>query len=469
MISGPFIDQDMNYSDVNIAYVLTELCLYKCTDLQAGVPISWAIVLAGVSYPELVSIKFSRVRSRDNHVYVMGYANPGTTTADIVVFHSEDSGSTWAYSTIPGANMSMKPYTVVTSSYIYNRLAGVWATPYTMTIPRITDPANVCSPWAMAYTFECVQLSGYPPIYTPPSCWVEVTGLDGGASPYYATAVRGTNPEVSPTGFANNLLGWNFAGAEAFLTDYFCSWTRAINGSVNMPKEDTRQEVDINFGGSGFGYPAQPSKTLVTVFVFYNIPSQIVPRGFDIGKHSPLKVYVGTKDRVYKSSDGAAHFIEHLTYDGANDIECHMAQPAADDEITFWSATTGELIRTFNGGIAGVYGGVLDLIPSSVPYRIASDPINGFPIWVLEHQCENKFKLRKSVDGVVWSDITINGTTDLYSAKSLKEYAMVGTLQRRIILLTNSGIWYSTDEATFTNKLGNYPADDYLPVVANLW
>ena len=447
-ISGKFIDQDMNSVDVNTAYSLTELCLYKCTDLQNNPPATWAIVLASTTYPELTDVKFSRVRARGNYVYVMGVVNISAVDADIVVFYSTDAGVTWNYSlAATHAAVTFKPYTVTKESAL-----SVANTRLDVPHVRVGDATATFNP-------ICVAMQWW---------W---QGIYGAWRYYWEVTANTINEQGYASGigyhgddmlFAHDeLRGDGGVLATAVLDDYFgVGWGSFFAGWANMPIDVARSYISM-------------SSTAGTVFqadtwVFWDKPSIVAPTAFDIGKHNPFIVYVGSNDTIYKSIDGGAHFVEHITSDGAMDIECHLAQSASDAEITFWSATTGELIRTVGGVVTGVYGGVLDVVPIDIPFRIASDPVNGFPIWVLEHQGSYVYKLRKSNDGAVWTDITVDGSTSLSGARSLKEYAVAVTLERRIVLLKTSGIWYSTDEGTFTNKKGAY-GGFYYPAVVNLW
>ena len=468
-LSGPFIDQDMNYVDINTAYHLTELCLYKTTDLQVNPPVTGAIVLAAVTYvATFPDLKFCRVRARGNYVYVLAVANIGVTDADIIVFYSLDAGVTWNYTVVVSdATVSFKSYTVTHKPLEITSWPNCNGGILTQTHVRTGDSvAGVCNPWALAAR-----------IYDHPTGMG--TFLDWQTQAKDATTIHDYYASTSPhnviVGTGNYLLGGNGAAGAAFLDDYFGvgGWTAQtfplLDG--NMPKDVNR--VNVKFGAyhcTQFGDPG-PFYFEGESWVFWHMPSVVLPTAFDIGKHDPLKVYVGTEDKIYKSSDGAQHFIEHITSDGANDIECHLAQPASDDEITFWSATTRELIRTNGGIIGGVFGGVIDVsVPNlPIPYRIASDPINGFPIYVLEHQGSNAYKLRYSSDGVNWSDVTIGGSTSMTGARSLKSYGVVAApTQRRHIFLKVDGIFYSVDGTTFTDKKGAYPGYG-VPVVANLW
>lgn len=454
-ISGPFIDQDMNSVDVNTAYFLTKICLYKVADLQVNPPITGAIVLSLLTFPELTDVEFSRVRARGDNVYVMGVVNQSAAEADVVVFYSHDAGTTWGYSiAVADAPFTFNSYTVTYA--VSNIVTAAGDAQLVSSHVREGDALVANNPLAVVFTHHWTDLGA----------WLYFGRGDGGAL---------TNDILNATAFDDLDLYTHVAfrelataaASQAALDSYFgvggwTSWA-PMHGWSTFPKEAARTQVT-----SFRNHCGTPGSFSHESWVFWNKPSIVAPKGFDIGKHNHMIVYVGTEDKIFKSTDGGAHFVEHIASDGANDIECHLAQSLADEEITFWSATTGELIRTVGGVVAGVYGGVLDVTPQPTPFRIASDPINGFPIWVLEHQGSDVYKLRKSVDGAVWSDITVDGSTSLSGARSLKEYAMAGTLQRRIILLKSNGIWYSTDEATFTNKIGDY-ADFNLPVVANMW
>jgi hypothetical protein len=460
-LSGPFIDQDMNYVDIQTAYHLTELVLYKTTDLQTNPPITGAIVLAYSTFAELTDVKFCRVRARGNYVYVMGMVNIGAADADIVVFYSSDSGTTWRYTLVAqDVPIDFKTYKVTYNNSTLGSLGAGTGVSYDTHV-RWGDSINTKNPWAIVlrhYTTRTDHPGWDGFAATGAADVIHPTGAASGEDPdgthYYA--------------MVNNYLTIpEKVIADGYVTDYLGAHDGGITVTSNMPLDAARIKVAHACVG-----PSDP--WFNESWVFWNIPDPIKPTAFDIGKHNPLKVYVGTKDRIYRSNDGAAHFEEYLAY-GANDIECHLAQSASDDEITFWS-DDGFLVRTVGGAVGGVYGGVADVSPIAVPFRITSDPINGFPIFVLEHQGSEVYKLRKSVDGVAWSDLTVDGSTSLTKARSLKEYAIVTTLQRRIIVLKSNGIFYSTDESTFTNKTGNftgfapgYAGNGASPVVANLW
>jgi hypothetical protein len=456
-ITGVLIDQAMNAVDIQTAYRLTFSILEKTANLQTTPP-TWATVLSTVTYSaDLPQLYFARVVARSNYVYVYGYYTVATDMVNGVVFYSSDSGSTWGYTTIPaGLTYGADKFTVPPGPVAFN---GAVMTPigYNNEIHYVIVYDGTKQFPGGDDIFGYIQL----PVVLPSSTTIDIEYDIFGDYPSVNYNTAGDNPPViiDTAGTLTPITGgYHFSGH--------------LNTNVRMAGD--RSKI---FSGWVYGdpprwaaYSAAWRHSWITNLVVNGVVYDSKPpfSAIDCGRHTPTVVYVGSTTRIYKSIDGGQHFVEHITTDGAYDIECHIAQPTADAEITFIN-TAGELIRTIGGVVGGVYGGIIDVSPIAMHLRIASDPVNGFPLWVLEHQGGEVYKLRKSVDGAVWSDITINGSTSLMFARSLKEYAMAGTLQRRIVLLTSTGIWYSTDEATFTNKLAAFVGFSSPPVVVNLW
>jgi hypothetical protein len=445
-ITGIIIDQAVVSQD--IAYILTAEALFKTSTLNETDPV-WESILDTDDFEALTDVTFSRVVARGSHVYVMGVSGVDGSTANLTVWYSSTFGEVFYYSIVTeNMTVEVREYTV-TMQQIAEEVAGPSggynSTPGTLTFTRIGDEGSTYNPVAFAYqAFQTEVLDGLL-YYT--MIGFDYTGADSILNHSPSSTVYNT---IKGTG--NWLMGDSGAAGELILDDYFGvgNWSEFAGDSWNMPLEAAR--ININYLIEGWD-AVSGEEAGATIWIFWNAPSVIAPAAIDMGKHNYSVVYVGTDDKIYKSIDGGAHW-ELFTEDyGAFDIECHMAQSVDDLDITFFSHN-GYLFRTNNGAIESVFGGgVGDVEPSRVPYRISSDPIIGFPIFLLECQGGDTFNVIKSDDGVTWTDLV----EDVIGARGIKCYRYIADNTRRILYMTPTAIFSSDDDGvTFDDKTGDY-------------
>lgn len=465
-LSGFTLDQTIDMEYRQYAYLLraissTSFKLFRTTAITDPSP-TWTAVLDNATYTaDFPQLQFCRVVARHKCVYVLGFYVKTVGIVHPIVFSSKDFGATWYYADInDDYSWEVNSFTVVPKAGGY---AG-WLLNFhgggtnIANFDEYYDGAENF-PSHVEYTYlqlpEALPSSGGPTIDIswdsvgdfpsadydgdgdlPPKIWdvniTSTTPIDGGF--HY---VGHLNTDVEMAADRSKLLaGWHYA--------YNARWT---------PHEVISRNCQI--------------RNLIISGDIYS--SELVYPAMDVGKHDYKVVYISSDNRIYMSPDSGQHFEVYYDSLGAYDIECHIAQDEADAEITF-IGSDGHLYRTADSIVGGVYGGVEDVVPIKIPIRVASDPVNAYPIWILEHQGYDVFKLRKSVDGVVWTDITVDGSTSLQWARSLREYANSETLQRILVFLKKNKIKYSIDECATAplDRIGNHPKFSF-PTVINLY
>lgn len=362
---------DASLSPLSTVYWVAEReSIWKTPNLGGGLA-TWTESYTAAQFESdnlCTECQFLRVLAvAEGLVDALAYAKNSEGVGSAWHIRSNNGGATWNAHQIED-NIGTKDYTIVTKDYTYDRASG-WVVNTELEIARISDD-NTYSPWAMAYTYENITVPGGG------DCLVNVDSLGGGATRYNVD-LRGSNPSISPTGFANNLLGPNYAPAEAFLTDHFGTWYRAINGSTNMPKEEARNTVEVVWGGTGWDYPAKPSKTHVTVYLFYNMPSPEMPSAMDVAKGNASWIYVGLEDKIMASEDGGVTWFEFYGSHGAYDI---CVDPLLPGAVYYWSSTGSlNLIVKQTLGAAGTIttAGLMTESALDLFGRIARDPSSG--------------------------------------------------------------------------------------------
>lgn len=456
------IDQDVDPLNNNVAYILTKEELWMTSNLQSNPP-TWTKVLTNTSFSaNMTDVAFSRVRCRSTRTYVLGKAINSTSETWYAVCFYSTNGTDWNYSWVvedipegsapfhleedvpwqnPVRDDPNRGLTVIHNGVMCGGV--MWGKRTSIIWPGVEIRYGTSKP-VYSVTPE--------PVTT--TMKIRVTGANLPSFGYNAVSCGITTKDWRPRvvwGMGGDYTTGTYLGGGVWYYEVnppggSSNWYLGITDAKGTWIMDCWEQFDfmaeiIEWNGYNLGEPAI---------------------AFDVGRHDPNKVYVSTSDKIYRSVDGGLHWDVYIDDHAANDIECHYAQ-ANDDEITFWG-TDGKLYRTNGGKVEGVYGGVADISPIKIPFRVASDPVNGFPIFVLEHQGGDVYKVRKSVDGVSWTDIA----TGVHRARSLKSYAVTTTQQRRYVYLSEGKIWYCSDEATFVDRTGNYPSF-WTPCVINLY
>ncbi|MBU2177438.1 MAG: hypothetical protein KJ556_20290, partial [Gammaproteobacteria bacterium] len=221
-------------------------------------------------------------------------------------------------------------------------------------------------------------------------------------------------------------------------------------GDWSMPLEDTRVNMPfaVESQGCGASFPIGPYP--VVLWTFWAYTDLIVPKAMDVGRHNSSVVYVSANDKILRTSNGGITWEDYITDHGANDIECHQAQWSADEDITYW-ADDGHLYRASDGDYgSGLY---LELSPVNTPYRISSDPVDGWPIYALPYSDTlggNLIKIEQSSTNLVKLDLSL----------PIALHSTIGATvaDRRYYFLDGSGIWYSSDGESFSDKQGGWTA-----------
>jgi len=460
-----FIDQDVDPDNTDNAYMLTTTSLWKTSALTGAV--SWSEILTYDQFSDLDGVTFLRVRARSGYVYVLGKGNPITGSSDVIVFYSYDSGTSWSYSVVEENAISEYPSLEI-DSYGHSG----WDSPGSYISANVIGNIIVIEEGVVCATGGCqafpnvkrwVNIKIDPPAPEPAGTYPTIEFDIGGRCPS-----QGYDDDGDAYPWCTLFMESTWAGV------YGDPLTTHASGTL-----DTRYVQEVLGFGNPWGHegrwsacPPEPCDDAIKKANFYITNIEIAglpygakdPKAFDIGRHDPRVVYVGTSLKIWTSLDGAQNWDVYTDEIGARDIECHYAQGDADGEITFWDSDG--YIRRSSGGIGGgvVLGDAADVSYTDTPLRVASDTVNAWPIYILEHQGAQNYTLKKTDNGVTWDSVE----EDIELAKSLKTYAVSSSFDRRIVYLKNDGIMYSEDGENFENKNTNYNSWGF-PVVINLF
>jgi hypothetical protein len=187
-------------------------------------------------------------------------------------------------------------------------------------------------------------------------------------------------------------------------------------------------------------------------WVFWHAPSINAPSAMDVGKHNASIVYVGTKDAIIKSIDGAESFAEYIPEIEAYDIECYRGQDPLDGNLKIW---------TDDGKMYWTWRTVLNLVRyqeiagNKVHLRIASQPVSARPTWLLAGTASEVFDLIKG--HMPYSVNHETKASDIPHARSLVFTRGDTTDSYRLFYLSASEILYSEDWGeTIDDKIGDW-------------
>ena len=170
--------------------------------------------------------------------------------------------------------------------------------------------------------------------------------------------------------------------------------------------------------------------------IYYGIPPNTsTPNALDVSRTNNNYVYVGTENKVWKSTDGGitwAQSLDHGSFDLAVD-------PQLAGVYYHWS-TTGNLELVVADTVSG---SALDTeTPANIPLRVARD-LNSGRLWTLDSQTTLRMRNLGS-----WSDLD----TGLSGSRGLHAY-----LGGKLIYLDAATILYSADYgATQADKTGGW-------------
>jgi hypothetical protein len=438
-IGGPSapVDSDLAEGTTKLIVIQADGSVQVCEDVTAETP-AWSEVwdatqLTGGTFGALCRVRFAPGSS--DIVYVLGYGEREGANNPFVL-RSSNGGQTWAESWID-ETLAETPYTVTTSSF--SQATDVYAAfiePVIATMPHTRYGLDKTSnPYLIAFQhtpgeFSLSGGSWHRDWVTPPM------GDDGIASD---AALGSRTSSGAIFVWFNDLL----TGSEL---DTAIAWADAVFGAggytgetdhwLHMPNEANRVNVVFGLGTWAFGVdPGEYSDVLsCTSWVVWDEPHTEQPTALDVARGNPNWVYVGTADKVWKSTDGGFTWALSLEDHGSNDIH---VDPGPAGVYYHWAADGGlELVSADT-----VTPPDLDTeAPVSAPLRLARD-LNTGRLWGI-----NAGATLKCRNNAAWSD----QQTGLTGGRGLHAY--VGG---KLIFVDSGHVYISDDYGeTVVDKTG---------------
>jgi len=387
-ITGRIVDVDNGWN-WEASYALTKHGVWRAVDNYAW---EWTLVMntgVGGGFFAGKDLTFLRLKcaSSAGRVYVLGVARKalGSTDGTYYLFRTTDNGNSWVYREIATDENIYRKYIAQPYSDIIDNFTARSRVPPEWWTPKHRDvlPLNGS---IVAGAYSCTKLNG--------SDWIQVHYDNNGL--HNCAFEPGNCPDDCGHGYVHR----NTGGSE--VADIYHVYVRGASEACPQELKDFLTESfevteeEITFGEYpleydvdearylGFALRANPDHDAWEVYRYqlvWELVSEepIAPAALDYGKHNDSIVYVGLETQVWRSTDSGDNWNVYIEDRGAYDIECHKAQDTADEDITFWSHD-GRLFRS-NGTVLTTH--LLDESPLRQPFRIASDPVNGYPIYTL--------------------------------------------------------------------------------------
>lgn len=410
------IDADLSPYSNDVYFVLEDAAIWKTSNLTDAGAATWEKVwdsetdFEGAEFGGLLRIKCAL---SEGLIYAIGWGDDGEGYKPFCL-RSVNEGMTWHQAWID-EEITARDYTV---TYRKDRVS--WSSGqadfFTSNFEhqRIGDDENTYNPWAAAMRgiWSC-PAAVYMGLAGTTDTIIDFSGSDSDHS--------------SVKGSGNFLLGSSGAAGAAYLNDYFGvgGWSQIAGLNINMPKASNRKyfrfHIDIQ------SYDPQPAGSIdIETWVFWNKPSPIMPKAFDVARSNPNWLYLGLIDKILKSEDGGFNWTTLSESEGAYDI---CVDPQAAGVIYYWD-TEGYLKLRVAGVIQDTMlsGNALDQHG-----RIARD-LNSGKLWVID--ASGTLKMRENGS---WTD----QQTGLSNGRALKAY-----LGGKLVCLDSSDIYLSTNYGT---------------------
>lgn len=217
-------------------------------------------------------------------------------------------------------------------------------------------------------------------------------------------------------------------------------------------------DIQINSPGVEFNPPAYA--VISAGWTLADLSSAI-----GVGRHDPLKVYLGSASKIFRSTDGAATFSEYIASLGAYDIVCPHQGNAADNNILFIGGD-GKIYFSSGATPGAAIMGTAENPVTNQHGRLAMRWSDSSKIYALIATAADTFKIIRTADtGSNWSD----GATDLTEAKSIQVYqfgpSAIATQRLALLASLDAGLTYdilrSLDGGeNLSSGIGNYGTFD---------
>ena len=412
------VDSDLPETTNDTLYVIEAESIWKCTGVT-GTP-AWAEVWTGDSLAEGTIGELTRIRvapGTENLVYVLGYGDVSGDQKPFVL-RSSNGGATWSESWIDDILTEATPYTMdVIPTGATKAPGGFWVY-WNVNADYKGDETK---PMAIGKQTVTTTEPGNTIVYQSDGSSINSwNSSNDSVGPVYMT------PDDGPYD------GFVYADIVAYMDDYFGVGNYDLGISRNL----IASAAYIRFG---FTAPeAEEHSVTGNAFILWNFPDTERPTALDVSRTNNAYVYVGTPNKVFKSTDGGFTWSDSLTH-GSNDIN---VDPQLAGAYYHWAA---------DGSLELVVADILTVpdldtpeTPVEIGLRLQRD-LNSGRLWSLKSGTTLRLRnLGTSSDQ----------DTGLSGARGLHAY-----LGGKLIYLDTSNIYYSADYGvTQALKKGSWSA-----------
>ena len=442
-LTGTIVDADKPVWANNKAYVLTTDGIWRTDDLGSAVPTWIKIYDAPAVEPGLPGYGLRRIRCAKsyNKVYALAVADTeDSNTYDVHLLVTINGGLTWGRNPVgTTSGISTSQFYDDEDYHSESKPAGVFYKHFGYQIDR-QDNANDegKNPWAI------VLESG--PTVDPQSQYWDTSNhtmswrRDTAFAPltdFVHTNDGGTIDGNHIVAMGNPSLNAEQKGRlETWLDNKFGSgaYTIVYSGTFQLPRDAARTWIGVRLYGTDVAWEGH----FKTHVVWRKDAEPDIPVSLDVGAHNGMIVYVGLSNKVVRTDDGGRNWTDYVTLYGANDLECHAAQPRGDHDLNILT-TGGKLFRVMDTDPGPEW---LTETPSILAMRIASDPLNSWPMFVIKSGTE---LVRIDADG---TETTLRFS--LVNGRSVQYRYGENRETRLLYLIDSTTIQYSDDHgATF--------------------
>jgi hypothetical protein len=470
MITGTVIDA--HHAGEHFVVAATKTTIWTTANFQNETP-TWTqgydiLADTGFDHPSREILRVLCAPSIPGRIYALATERAGEADGWTWLIKSSDGGATWTKKLVGLEFGVYSPYSVETFHYFLD-IPGAPGKTYGFGWSQVHQPMEGAVIFALAHSTTHGWCNGpHHILYPPPDGILDYSdnygylddGMNRPGEPTESQFLNGAH-QVQPhpnhefSVFFNTYRPLSEEVLSPHVDDYLGAgnWRRDADTYIKPLEPGVTDLVGAGYGGGGYPHDVDSFSVRSSLTVFWYSPEPVFcgGRAFDVGKTNGNKVYVGGKEKIYRTVDGGETFEAYIETLGAVDIECHKAQ-TGDDNLTLFG-TDGALYRTWgsNLGTPMLYGDKGDL----TPLRIASDPDQSFPVFVLESKGGSLFDLRWSLAGAAtgWATLAF----DLPAAGSLNLIRALGG-GLRVLYKTGSGVYASEDAGvTQTLKNGDLP------------
>lgn len=438
------IDSSLPLGSRDVFYVLESDGVWKTSNLTAVGAATWTEIYTDTLFEAAASVTNSQfmrvVAASETLIYVLAIGQTGSDYQPWIIV-SSNGGTSWNSYLIDSTALTVRPYTVdiATVSWTGHAFpAGDQVAVLNVTHNRFDAGGD---PWVACYTFTWEDVDWFDVAqYTNSEADNMIYNIEWGHENPKPEQPTGEPDEVALGGEngADHLI------AHGWINAYFGTTVYPVLGRTIQYYRDAPTRNKIYFEATVRDSTPNVEGTIhLTSYVFWNIPSIVMPKAIDVARTNNNWLYVGLTGKIKASEDGGVTWFDFYTTYGANDI---CVDPLLAGAVYHWS-TTGflNLLVKQGGSRRGKLSntGLISESPASnIPLRIARDPSSG-KLWALP----NGTKLvMRDLGSASDQQTGLSGATGLHAYIG---YKLIFCDNTKIYISDNSG-------TTITDKTGGW-------------